>query len=53
MVQYLIDGLGTRQDTADLSSYLLFHSSFTKQLVDLGYADTIQRKDEIEEWIFT
>jgi NTE family protein len=51
MVQYLIDGLGTRKDTADLSSYLLFHSTFTKQLVDLGYADTIQRKDEIEEWI--
>jgi NTE family protein len=51
ILQYLIDGLGSRQDTADLSSYLLFHPSFTKQLVDLGYTDTLQQKDELEEWI--
>lgn len=51
MLQFLIDGLGSRQDTADLSSYLLFHPSFTKPLVDLGYKDTIAQRDELEEWI--
>lgn len=51
VLQYLIDGLGSRQDTADLSSYLLFHPSFTKPLVELGYRDTLQKCDELEDWI--
>lgn len=51
VLQFLIDGLGSRQDTADLSSYLLFHPSFTKPLVELGYKDTLQKRDELEDWI--
>lgn len=51
MVQFLIDGLGTRKDTADLASYLLFHPTFTQQLVELGLKDTLERKDEIEDWL--
>ncbi len=51
VLQFLMDGLGSRQDTADLSSYLLFHPSFTKPLVDLGYKDTMQKREELEDWI--
>ncbi len=51
MLQFLIDGLGTRQDTADLSSYLMFHPSFTRPLIELGYNDTMAQHDEIEAWI--
>ncbi len=51
VLQFLMDGLGSRQDTADLSSYLLFHPSFTKPLVDLGFRDTLEKADELEEWI--
>jgi NTE family protein len=51
VLQFLIDGLGSRQDTADLSSYLLFHPTFTKPLVDLGYKDTMKKREELEDWI--
>lgn len=51
MLQFLLDGLGSKKDTADLSSYILFDSSFTNQLIELGYADLMARRDEIEAWI--
>lgn len=51
MVQFLIDGLGSREDTADLSSYLMFHPSFTRPLMELGYRDTISQRYELESWI--
>lgn len=53
MLQFLIDGLGTKEDTSDLSSYILFDSAFTQVLIDMGYRDLMSRKDEIEEWILS
>ena len=38
-------------ESADLMSYLLFDSSFTRALIDIGYRDAGRRIDEIEEFL--
>jgi NTE family protein len=51
-VRYMMDGLGTPDaQSADLSSFLLFDSAFTRELVQLGYRDAAQRIDEIEAFL--
>ncbi len=48
-VRYLMDGLGTPDaQSADLMSYLLFDSSYTRALLDIGYHDAAARIGEIE-----
>lgn len=52
-VRYLLDGLGSPDaQSADLLSFLLFDSAFTRELVQLGYRDAAQRIDEIEAFLF-
>lgn len=46
-VRYLLAGLGTVEETADIVSYLLFQGSYCKKLTDLGYRDCLAKKDEI------
>jgi NTE family protein len=51
-VRYALDGLGTPDaQSADLMSYLLFDSAYTRTLVDLGYRDASERIDEIESFL--
>lgn len=51
-VRYLMEGLGTPDaQSADLTSFLLFDSAFTRELVQLGYRDAAQRIDEIEAFL--
>lgn len=52
LIQHFIGGLG--RDTAscaDLMSYLLFTSKFTRALVEIGYEDAGKRVDEIEAFL--
>lgn len=51
-VRYMMDGLGTPDaQSADLTSFLLFDSAFTRELIQLGYRDAAQRIDEIEAFL--
>jgi len=52
VVRWVLDGLGTPDaQSADLMSYLLFDSAYTRALVEIGHRDAGQRIDEIEAFL--
>ena len=54
LIQYFVNGLGRDAVAcADLMSYLLFTSKYTRALIDIGYQDASKRIDEIEDFIFS
>jgi len=54
LIQYFVNSLGRNTAScADLMSYLLFTSKYTRELVEIGYKDAEQRIDEIEEYLYT
>jgi NTE family protein len=51
MLRYLLKGIGaTGQAGEDLLSYLAFEPVYIRRVMDLGYADTLARRDEIAEF---
>jgi NTE family protein len=47
-IRALLQGIGTyRSSGAGLASYLLFEAPFTRALIDLGYRDTVNRRDAV------
>jgi NTE family protein len=51
MLRYLLKGIGASGHSGeDLLSYLAFEPIYLKRVMDLGYADTLARRDEIEEF---
>jgi NTE family protein len=51
-VRALLQVLGThRGNGAGLASYLLFESTYTRVLVDLGYADTMGRREQVLDFL--
>jgi NTE family protein len=50
-IRFLIRGLGSAEEASELISYLLFHGSYGQAQIDLGYADTMARCDEVIEFL--
>lgn len=54
LIQYFVNSLGRdAASCADLMSYLLFASKYTRALVEIGYDDASQRIDEIESFLYS
>jgi NTE family protein len=52
-LRLLLKGLGaTSRDGRQLVSYLLFESGFTRELIEMGYRDGLERRDELKAFLF-
>lgn len=50
LLRYLLNILGARSHSGDLLSFLLFEKEFTRELLDLGFKDTINSAMELEKF---
>jgi len=49
MLRYFLKGIGVTKDTGfDLLSYLAFEPVYVARVMELGHADTMRRRDEVE-----
>jgi NTE family protein len=51
MIRYLLKGLGSLEEAAELASFLLFESNYCKELIEIGYEDGMKAKDKIRSFI--
>jgi NTE family protein len=53
-LRHLLRGIGATGDSGwDLVSYLAFEPAYIERLMDLGYEDTLARKDEVDAFFAT
>jgi NTE family protein len=51
-IRFMLRTVGAmRSGGANLASYLLFEKSYCRELIELGYNDTIKRREEVEAFI--
>jgi len=51
-IRFLLRSVGAmRRGGANLASYLLFERGYCNELIDLGYHDTLKRREEVESFI--
>ena len=51
-LRMLFKGIGIKKDSnSDLLSFLLFESSFSRSLIDLGFNDAMKKKEEIKDFL--
>ncbi|MGA9642180.1 MAG: patatin-like phospholipase family protein [Terriglobales bacterium] len=54
LIHYFVSSLGRNASScADLMSYLLFTSRYTRDLIEIGYRDASERIEEIEEFLYS
>ena len=51
IIRFLFGGLGSREESAELLSYLLFEPTYCSQLIELGFEDAYQRKQELIDFL--
>ena len=47
LLRHLLNAFGAQSHSGDLLSFLLFESTFTQDLINLGYHDTMQMADQV------
>jgi NTE family protein len=47
LIRYMLKGLGPLEDAKEIISYLLFESDFTNELIEIGYKDGMNAKEDI------
>jgi NTE family protein len=51
-IRFLLRSIGAmRRGGANLASYLLFEQGYCRELIQLGYQDTLRRRDEVEAFL--
>jgi NTE family protein len=54
LIHYFVSSLGRdAASCADLMSYLLFTSTYTRDLIEIGYFDASERIEEIEDFLYS
>ncbi len=51
VIKYLVRGLGSSREAAELTSYLLFDPDFCGQLVAMGYKDALDQREGITKFL--
>lgn len=51
IMRYLIGGLGGSGESSELTSYLLFDPEYCGRLIELGYNDAMNSRDEIKSFL--
>lgn len=50
LLRYLLNILGAKNQSGDLLSFLLFEKEFTRELLELGFQDTINNAQTVEDF---
>ena len=53
VIRYLLKGLGPLEDASEIISYLLFEPEFCSRLIDIGYRDAMNQKEQISNFLIS